>query len=144
MTEPRDRLHRDDHVARWCRTTCVDQETKWPKVSAFYLREGENDLSTNWLEYYSDDHTDAVNTIRDNFPLTLTVGGRFVVLNVGQALDSVANRGARSATAKHTPAEGNPSHASIWWEDIHLNNQVFAAELHTLITSESIYPGKIQ
>ena len=144
MTKPSDRLHRDDHVARWCRTTCVDQETNWPKVSAFYLREGENDLSTNWLEYYSDDHDDAVNSIRDNFPLTLTVGGRFVVLNVGQALDSVANRGARSPNAEHTPEEGNPSHASIWWEDIHLNNQVFAAELHTLITSESIHPGRIQ
>ena len=93
MTKPSDRLHRDDHVARWCRTTCVDQDTKWPKLSAFYLREGENDLSTNWLEYYSADHDDAVNSIRDNFLLTLTVGGRFVVLNVGQALDSVANRG---------------------------------------------------
>ena len=144
MTGPGDRLNRAAHVARWCSTSCVDQATSWPKVSAFYLRSGEDALSTNWLEYYSSDRGKAVNSIRDNYALELTVGGRFVVLSVGEALDSVDNRGARSSKAIRTPEVGNPSHASIRWDDMELNHQVYAAELHALITSECIYPGKLR
>lgn len=144
MTLSRGRIHESHHVARWCSTSRVDPETNWPKVSAFYLREDEDDLSTNWLGFYCSDRKEAVGRIRDNPPMPLTVGGRFVVLNVGQALDAVASKGASSPRVTHTPEDENPSHASFWWESIKDDHQFMAAELLVLVTSDDIYPGKLR
>ena len=121
----------------------MDTENGWPKVSAFYPRENDDYLSSNWLEYHSPDRDVAVNSIRKVIPLKLTVGGRFVVLNVGEAIESIIEGGGRSPTISYAPEADNLSHASIWWEDILQNHQMVAAELHVLIVFQDIYPGKI-
>ena len=74
-------------------------------------------------------------------PLSLTVGGRFAVLNVGQTLDSIMAVGCRSPSVAYSPKADNLSHATIWWEDFTMTYSVVAAELLTLLTSQDIYTG---
>ena len=121
----------------------MDVQEGWPKVSAFYLRNNEPDLSVNWIEYFRLDLKAAIDKIRGDIPLTLTVGSRFVVLNVEEAIESIKAGGGHEPAVTWDPKEGNPSHSSIWWSNIVQTDQLVASELLTMITSGDIYPGKI-
>ena len=141
MILPSDPIPDDDHVARWCRA--MDVQEGWPKVSAFYLRRNEPDLSSNWLEKFHSDRKAAIDKLRAEIPLTLTVGGRFAVLNVAEAIDSIIAGGGHEPAITWSPEEDNPSHSSIAWANILQTHQLVASELLTRITSGDIYPGKI-
>ena len=140
MTSPAASIERGHHIARWSRPLDTDPETGWPKVSAFYLRPHEDSLSVNWLDYFSPDRDLAMLSIRNTFPLRRSPNGRFAVLNVGKALDAILHGGGTSASITHTPDQdnANPSHASIWWDDMATNHQEIAAELHSLLTSQDV------
>ena len=141
--DPGDAIPDSNNLARWCRASDVDPETDWPQMSAFYPRQNEDYLSTNWIEYHAQDHDVAVRAIRDSIPLTLTVGGRFVVLNVGKVIDSIAQGGGLCPSVRFCPQCDNPSHVALAWEDMAENHQSVAAELFALIASENIYLGKM-
>ena len=141
MTVLGDPIPDEHHVARWCRA--MDVQDQWPKVSAFYPRKNEPDLSGNWLEYFPVGPAEAINKIRRDFPMDLTVGSRFVVLQVEEAIKSIIAGGGHEPTITWSPDEGNQSHASIVWANIHQTHQLVASELLTRITSGDIYPGKV-
>ncbi len=134
MTQKAGVIEKDHHIALWCPPSDVDQATHWPKVSAFYLRKGHDDLSANWLEYFSSDRARAIRDVVRTHPLQLRPRGRFAVLNVGEAVEAITAAGGESASITHTPNwYSNPSHASFQWDDMVANNQLMAAELHTLL-----------
>ena len=143
MTDSGTPIQEDHYVARWCRPNTVDKQTGWPKVNAFYPRKGENYLSGNWIEFHDPDHDTAVDEIRNIIPLEVDERSRFVVLNVGEILESIVAGAGRSPSVRFCPGCGNPSHVAIAWEDLVHDYQSVAAELYTLISSTNIYPGKI-
>ena len=140
MIESGDQLPDSDHVSRWCRGR--DVESGRPKLSAFYPRQSEDYLSFNWIEHFSPDHETAVDKIRDSIPLSVREGDRFVVLNVADVMESILAGGARSPSVRFCPKCNNPSHVAIDWEELHKYHHLVAAELHTLVNSENVYPGR--
>ena len=123
----------------------VDQVTHWPKVSAFFLREGHNELSANWLEYFSADRASAIRDVVRTHPLQLRPSGRFAVLNVGIAVETITGAGGEAASITHTPDwDNNPSHASFQWANMATNNRRMAAELHTRLGSEDVLEVVLQ
>ena len=137
MLNPGDPIPGEAFVARWCRHRDVAGD--WPKVSAFEPRPGEQYLSGNWLQYYSEDRDTGINKIRKCIPLTLDERDRFVVLEVDQILDAIFIGGGHSASVTFKPEEDNPSHVAMKWDDFPLNSQTIASELFTKVTSNDIY-----
>ena len=111
-------------------------------MSAFYPRNSEDYLSFNWIEYHAPDHETAIDEIRDTIPLTLNERDRFVVLNVADVVESILAGGGHSPSVRFCPTCDNPSHVATAWEELHKYHQLVAAELHTLVSSEDVYPGK--
>ncbi len=87
-----DPLPDDDHVARYCKPSSVDEQGM-PMASAFQLRSGEQHLSVNWLEHGGTrDVEAAIQQVRSGFVsrrYRLRGNGRFAVLNVGVAKTTV-------------------------------------------------------
>ena len=108
MTSPGSTILADDNVARWCRLGLhVDRKSGDIKNEAFYLRPGEDYLSANWIEFYSQNHESAVNAIRDDIPVTVSRGDKFIVLNVRDIIDSI-REGGRLHPAHRSVAEPPP------------------------------------
>ena len=129
----------------------MDTKSGEIKNEAFYLRSGEDYLSANWIEYYSQDQESAMNAIRDGgIPVTISEGDKFVVLNVGDSIDSIKEGGGESPSVLFCPdlcsERKNPSHVAIAWDEMAQTQQMVASELLALIQShpESVYPGKIK
>jgi hypothetical protein len=132
-----DPLPNEDHVARWCRKR--DAPGGYPAARAFYPRVGETYLSSNWLEYHSNHRDTAVDMIRKIIPVQLSEGDKFLVLNVGEAIADILRGGGQSPRITYSPRPGNPSHASIQWDDILTNHQAAASELQIRLTSRDVY-----
>ena len=112
-----------------------------PKLSAFYPRPNEKYLSFNWIEYVSPDHETAVDDLRESIPLDVGKDDRFVVFNVADVMESILAK-ANSPSVRFCPKCDNPSHVAIDWDELHKYHQQLAAELHTLVNSENVYPGR--
>ena len=121
----------------------MDTETGDIKNEAFYLRPSEQYLSANWIEYYAHDHETAVSIIRDAIPVSVSRGDKFVVLNVGDIIDSIREGGGESPSVLFCPGCNNPSHVAIAWDAMVQNQQMVASELLTLITSQNTYLGRV-
>ena len=87
--------------------------------SAFLLRENEQGLSVNWLDYFASlTKLQQLDEVRPLVRLTLRRSGRFAELNVGQTLNRISGR-LSSARFVHRPlpADGkykaDPSHSQI-------------------------------
>ena len=115
----------DHHVARHCGGSKVDEEGM-PRATAFMLRDGEPDVSVNWLEYFRiPEREKQIEEVRRVFALKeITVGekSRFAVLPVGATIGHVmkCTDGKRLISFIHDP-EGppefeydDPSHSGIY------------------------------
>ena len=111
-------------------------------MSAFYPRLDEDYLSFNWIEYYSPDHENAIDEVRDSIPLSVGKCDKFVVLNVSEVIEAILEGGGQSPSVRFCPKCDNPSHVAIDWEELHKYHQSVAAELHTLVNSENVYSGR--
>ena len=107
MTSPGSLIPADDNVARWCRRNLhVDRKSGDLKNETFYLRSGENYLSANWIECHSQNHEIAVSEIRKTFkafPITISREDKFIVLNVGELIDSIREGGGKSPSVIFCP-----------------------------------------
>ena len=109
MTE----LRPEHNVARYCRPRTIVHGNI--SRDAFLLREGEQFLSTNWLEYFHEfDRRIQVSGVRavlsgKNF--TVSPGGRFAVLNVGMAIQQIRDALLRFVLLGQA---SDPSHAGIF------------------------------
>ena len=79
--------------------------------AAFKMRDGENDLSVNWLQHFSGSKGDRLRSVRDHAELELGKNYGFAVLNVGEfktACESVHGK----VRVIHEPTT-DPSHAAV-------------------------------
>lgn len=141
-----DPLPDEHHVARYCKPSTVDPLDRLPTVAAFQLRESDDHLSVNWLEFFGlDDHNAAMAQLRAAFDTkgyTLRPNGRFAVLNVGDAKTAI-NAADLHVTLdiKHWPIDEppDPSHSGIFgYEAAEL---AVAVELKALVTQDKVHPG---
>ena len=139
-----DALPDGDEVARYCKPSALDPDSKSPTFLAFMRRKGEYDISVNRLQYFLGlDRTDAISYIRPEVNQHYKIGstGRFLVLNV-QAAKSTVQKIGFEISIIYTPKESSPSHSSI----VDLPDED-AAEIRVatailrLITQDDIYPG---
>ena len=106
-----------NHIARFCRPLQVNEEQI--QATAFMLREGEECLSVNWLEFLNcSNRENEITKLRTIFSETFTVGARakIAVLNVGDVHDKVLTESpdSRNLEVLHDPAMNDPSHSGIY------------------------------
>ena len=106
-----------NHIARFCRPLQVNEEQI--QATAFMLREGEECLSVNWLEFLNcSNRENEITKLRTIFSETFTVGARakIAVLNVGDVHDKVLTESpdGRNLEVLHDPAMNDPSHSGIY------------------------------
>ena len=112
-----DPLPEDDHVSRYCKPTSVDRQGL-PMAAAFRLRQGEEYLSVNWVEYLgAPDLPAAVERIRDVFRrknYALRANGRFALLQVGDAKTAVHEGVGYALRFDHLPLDNDQSHTGVF------------------------------
>ena len=83
-----DQLPYQDHISRYCAPkTLADGQ---PTGTSFMLRQDEEYLSVNWLEYFGHIGMSAqINQIREHIELSLASSGLFAVLNIGETIDYI-------------------------------------------------------
>ena len=106
-----------NHIARFCRPLQVNEEQI--QATAFMLREGEECLSVNWLEFLNcSNRENEITKLRTIYSETFTVGARakIAVLNVGDVHDKVLTESpdSRNLEVLHDPAMNDPSHSGIY------------------------------
>ena len=110
-------------------------------ASAFGLRQGENYLSVNWLEYFHvADLSTAVGKVRGVFlskGYQVRRNGRFVVLNIGAAKSAVFEGVRRELHVNHYPLANDPSHACILGYGP--DDLMVGVELAYLVTPQEVY-----
>ncbi len=131
----------EHHVSRYCKPSTVQNDM--PLVGAFQLKEDEEHLSINWLEYFELDTKDAnLTKVRQALidkGYKIRKGGRFAVLNVGLARNTVLSDVKKPIRIRHWPEDDDPSHSGIF--DYAADDLQVALELRSLITPNDVYPA---
>ena len=124
----------EHHVARYCKPSSV--EDGLPSAEAFTLKQDEEYLSVNWLEYFNaPDLTAAVERVREAFrnkSYQVRRNARFAVLNVEAAKRAVHKATESMPAIKHLPTRDDPSHTGIFGGTA--ENFAIAVQLAALIT----------
>jgi len=107
-----------DHISRYCAPKTIREDGKIG-ASAFILRESEESLSVNWLEYLNCSSRESeIAEIRRVYSLKLNVKAKakLAVLNVGKMSNKVKNESPdrRSLYALHEKENNDPSHSGIY------------------------------
>ena len=130
-----------DNVSRYCKPSTV--ENGIPLPAAFMPRSGEEYLSVNWIEYFSElVLCMAVDRVREVFSekgYRVVRNGRFAVLNIGSAKGAIAEGVGRALSIDHLPVSNDESHAGIFGYGS--DDLAVAVELAALLASQDIYPA---
>ena len=124
-------LDSEDNVARYCAPRKIVEGM--PSFEAFLLRDGEDFLSTNWLEYFhvSDRQLQmlGVRHALDGKGFHTNVNGVFAVLNVGYSTGQV-----RDATLifRLLGQDVDPSHTGVFGYQVSDTNTAIALSLSVL------------
>lgn len=105
----------EHHIARHCKGSQLTEYDR-PMPTAFHLKENEENLSVNWIEFYGKvTFSDGIDRIRRDVQLELRRKARFAVLNVGDAKKEVKTKSPDKydIAVKHAPEISNPSHSEI-------------------------------
>ena len=132
----------DDHLSRYCKPTAVGRDGL-PTTAAFELRENEEYLSVNWLEFFGlKDLGAAVERVREAFRrkgFRVRRNGRFVVIGVGSARAAVESAVGRPARIEHLPLDDDESHAGL--SGYTSQDLSAAVELRMLVRGENVHPA---
>lgn len=113
-----DKIPEQDHIARYCKPTTVEDEQI--QATAFMLREGEESLSVNWLEFLNCTNRESeIEEIRSIYSRKLKRVGanaKIAVLNVGEVREKVIkeSQDRRNLEVLHNPENDDPSHSGIY------------------------------
>ena len=132
-------LPNDSRVSRYCRPTSIGEDGL-PLWTAFELRENEDYLSVNWLEYFGElTTTELVNSIRCALSksLRLSTNGRLALLKVEEIKLIRHEANQSSLLVNHVPLSNDESHAGIF--GLAGENQRIAVELRALLSLGDIY-----
>ena len=105
-----------DHISRYCSAMhCT--ENGQVTGTAFQLRQIEECLSVNWLEFFHlADRQEEIREVRKVLRLKLGAKAKIAVLNVGETISYVRTQSpdARNLSMLHEPEEDDPSHSGIY------------------------------
>ena len=116
-----DKIPDQHHIARYCKPTDIEDEQIL--ATAFKLRETDNNLSVNWLEFLNcPSREKEIAELRSILTTKLTVGARakIAVLNVGEVCEKVLKESpdGRNLEVLHDPEftekYSDPSHSGIY------------------------------
>ena len=141
-----DKLPDQDHVVRFCQPTRIADEQI--QATAFMVREGEESLSVNWLEFFElPSREGSISALRKTYYSKFNrigAGAKLAVLNISEVCDKVLkeSRDRRKLEILHdpevTPEYEDLSHSGIY----HLrHDDELIAEL-ILETVREIYPAR--
>lgn len=139
----RDRVPDSDHISRYCGGAQTHEDGRI-SGTAFRLRESEEYLSVNWLEYLglADRHSQ-IEEMRRVLRAKLKLGSqaRLAVLNAGRLHEHVASASPdrRMLDILHEPEPVDPSHAGIFGLR---PDDTLIAELIAQVVQET-YPAKV-
>jgi len=105
-----------DHISRYCSAMhCT--ENGQVTGTAFQLRQIDEYLSVNWLEFFHlADRQEEIREVRKVLSLKLGAKAKIAVLNVGETTSYVRTKSpdARNLSMLHEPEEDDPSHSGIY------------------------------
>ena len=106
-----------NHIARFCRPMQAPEGQI--QATAFMLREDEESLSVNWLEFlHCSSRESEITKIRTIYSETFTVGARarIAILNVGEVRKKILTESpdGRNLEVLHDPLMTDPSHSGIY------------------------------
>ena len=105
-----------DHISRYCSAMhCT--ENGQVTGTAFQLRQIEECLSVNWLEFFHlADRQEEIREVRKVLRLKHGAKAKIAVLNVGETIKYVRTQSpdARNLSMLHEPEEDDPSHSGIY------------------------------
>lgn len=114
-----DPLPQSDHVSRYCSFTTLDAHGR-PSQAAFFLREGDDFVSVNWLEHTGfptrPEQIDAIRKALMAKGLTVRKSGRFGVVNVGDIINHLRSEYEHQLVVSHQPdPPEDPTHSGIFY-----------------------------
>ena len=137
-----DEIPDQDHIARYCRATQAPGGEI--QATAFFLREGEESLSVNWMEFLSCPNRESeIAQLRNIYFAKLNrvaAGAKIAVLKVGETRQKVLmeSQDRRNLKVLHNPEVNDPSHTGIY--NLKPDYQLLIAEL-ILQTVLEAYPA---
>ena len=134
----------DHHVARYCKPSAIGDDGL-PLAIAFELRDGEDYLSVNWLEFFkTTDLFQAIDFVRQAFRkknFGVSSNGKFVSLKVIMVKEVFFRNSHPPTRIIHLPEENDPSHSGVFGYTA--SDELIATEIAELVGAEDIHPGKI-
>lgn len=109
-----DRVPDSDHISRYCRGSSVESNGTINRM-AFRIRNEEEYLSVNWLEFLKKpSREEEIDEIQNVLRKKLTLGSRsrIAVANVGSLIDHI--RAERILKVQHEPEPEDQSHSGIF------------------------------
>jgi hypothetical protein len=138
----RSSIDEEHHVSRYCKPASVSDGL--PLGSAFTLRNKENCLSVNWLEYYGSDLDKAIECVRQAFQnkqYSLSHKGIFAVLRAGEVKSVILKRSSAPVFIKHQPSKHDPSHSGICGHPD--SDPRVLLDLAKLVQRNDVYPARL-
>ena len=137
-----DPLPEQDHISRYCSAIhCAENgKVTW---TAFQLRQIDDYLSVNWLEYLRlNNRQEEIDEIRKILRSKLTLGAKakIAVLNVDAIIDYVRSHSPdfRELSVLHEPEEDDPSHSGV--HGYGYDDQLIAGLIAEKV--QELYPAK--
>ena len=138
------KIGEDHHVARYCKPSTIGDDGL-PLATAFVLRDGEEYLSVNWLEFFkTSDLPQAIDLVRQAFrkkKFGVSSNGRFVSLRFDKIKEVILRNSDLPAEIIHLPEENDPSHSGIFGYTV--SDQLIATEIAELAYAKDMHPGKL-
>ncbi len=110
-----DQLPETHHIARYCPPGRIGKDGL-PLPTSFEPRDVDRYLSVDWLESLGESSiASAIKILRPIIEQTIELkrNGRFVVLGVGETIDTAVKLLARQLSVTHEPLPDRPSHSGI-------------------------------
>ncbi len=117
-----------------------------PLTNAFALRDKEEHLSVNWLEYFEKPDLDqAIDCVRQAFlnkGYTIRANGRFAVLRVGEVKMVISDVSPYPAKVERQPKEDDRSHCGVFGYTGGISrDRLIAAKLARLVHAKDVHPA---
>ena len=113
-----DRVPENHHISRYCSTTRCTEDGQ-VTGAAFELRQTEEYLSVNWMEFLNlVDRAEEIRAVRRILSSKITVGtnAKIAILNVGEIVTHVRANSPdfKILSVIHEPEEDDPSHSGVY------------------------------
>lgn len=136
-----DKIPDPHHIARYCKPTDIEDDQIL--ATAFKLREFDNSLSVNWLEFLNcPSREKEIAELRNILSTKLTVRSRakIAVLNVGEVHNKVLTESPNNLNIEilHDPSGHDQSHAGIY--NLRYDDELVAELI--LETIREAYPAR--